>query len=99
MYDLKKVEKKFHEYLRSCLDDKVYRIDEIKITEELLEKQEAFYIPFGHVSYFLVIEGEKPVIYAHASSRMDLDIVALIDENGYEDFDMWNHENPDIDMR
>ena len=55
MHDLKKVEEKFHEYLKTRLNEKTYRIDEIKITEELLEKQEAFYIPFGWISYFLVI--------------------------------------------
>ena len=70
MYDLKKVEEKFHEYLKARLDEKVYRIDEIRITEELLEKEEAFYMPFGWISYFLVIEDEKPVVYANACSRM-----------------------------
>ena len=59
MHDLKKVEEKFHEYLKTRLNEKTYRIDEIKITEELLEKQEAFYIPFGWISYFLVIEDGK----------------------------------------
>lgn len=38
MYYLKKVEEKFHEYLKSRLDEEVYRIDEIKITEDLLEQ-------------------------------------------------------------
>jgi hypothetical protein len=50
MYDLTKVEEKFHEYLKSRLKEEIYSIDEIKITEELLEQQEAFYIPFGWVS-------------------------------------------------
>ena len=96
MYDLKKVEKKFHEYLKARLVGGVYRIDEIKITEGLLEKEEAFYIPFGWISYFLVIEDEKPMVYANACSRMDLDVVAFIDENGYEDYDLWVEDNPDI---
>ncbi|WP_346661750.1 hypothetical protein [uncultured Methanobrevibacter sp.] len=95
-YDLKKVEEKFHEYLKARLKEGIYRIDEIKITEELLEQQEAFYIPFGWISYFLVIEDEKPVVYANACSRMDLDVVAFIDENGYEDYDVWVDDNPDI---
>ena len=95
-YDLKKVEEKFHEYLKDRLNEKIYRIDEIKITEELLEKESAFYIPFGWISYFLVIEDEKPVVYANACSRMDLDVVAFIDENGYEDYDLWVEDNPDI---
>lgn len=96
MHDLKKVEEKFHEYLKARLDENTYHIDEIKITEELLEKEEAFYISFGWISYFLVIEDEKPVVYANACSRMDLDVVAFIDENSYEDYDVWCGENPEI---
>lgn len=99
MYDLKKVEEKFHEYLKARLNEEIYRIEEIKITEELLEKEEAFYIPFGWISYFLVIEDEKPVVYANACSRMDLDTVAFIDENGYEDYDVWCGDNPDAGKR
>ena len=99
MYDLKKVEEKFHEYLKLCLNEEIYRIDEIKITKELLEKEEAFYIPFGWISYFLVIEDEKPVVYANACSRMDLDMIAFIDENGYEDYDIWGGEHHDIFKR
>ena len=96
MYDLKKVEKKFHEYLKSRLNDKTYRIDEIRITEELLKQEKAFYMPFGWISYFLVIEDGKPAVYANACSRMDLDIIAVIDENGYEDYDVWDGDHPDI---
>ena len=99
MYDLKKVEKKFHEYLKSRLYEKMYRIDELRITEELLEKQAAFYMPFGWVSYFLVIEDGKPVVYAHACSRMDVDVIAFIDENGYEDYDVWDGDHPDISKK
>ena len=96
MYDLKKVEDKFHEYLKERLNDETFRVEEIKITEKLLEKEEAFYIPFGWISYFLVIEDEKPVVYANACSRMDLNIVAFIDENGYEDYDIWAGDHPDM---
>lgn len=96
MHDLKNVEEKFHEYLKERLNDKTYRIDEIKITEKLLEKEEAFYIPFGWISYFLVIEDGKQTVYANACSRMDLDIIAIIDENGYEDYDVWAGDHPDI---
>jgi len=95
-YDLNKVEKKFHEYLRTVLDEKEFRINEIKITEDLLYEQSAFYIPFGHVSYFLVIEDEKLVLYANVSSRMDLDLIVIVDENEYEVYDVWepaDHED------
>ncbi len=96
MHDLKKVEEKFHEYLKSRLDDEVYHIDEIKITEDLLKQEKAFYISFGWISYFLVIEDEKPVVYANACSRMDLDVIVFIDENGYEDFDVWEADPPEM---
>lgn len=96
MYDLKKVEKKFHEYLKARLNENIYRIDEVKITEDLLEKEVAFYIPFGWISYFLVIEDEKPVVYANASSRMDLDTIAFIDENGFEDYSRWEDGNDEF---
>ena len=90
MYDLEKLEEKFHEYLKARLNEEIYRIDEIKITEDLFEKEEAFYISFGWVSYFLAIEDGKPIVCANACSRMDLDVVAFIDENGYEDYDVWD---------
>ena len=86
----------FHEYLKVKLNEKTYRIDEIRITEELLEKKAAFYIPFGWISYFLVIEDEKPAVYAKSCLRMDLDIVAFIDEKGYEDYDVWGGNNQDM---
>lgn len=89
MYDLKKVEENFHKYLRTGLDEKEFRINEIKITEELLEQQKAFYIPFGHISYFLVIEDDKPVLYVHVSSRMDLSLIVFVDENGYDVYNVW----------
>ena len=85
MHDFDKVEEKFHEYLKSRLNDEVYRIDEIKITEDLIKQEKAFYISFGWVSYFLVIEDEKPAVYANACSRMDLDNAMKIiwDFTGY----------------
>lgn len=99
MHELKKVEEKFHEYLKARLDEKVFRIDEIRLTEDLLHQQEAFYMPFGWVSYFLVIEDGRPVVYANACSRMDLDVVAFIDEDGYEDYDVWAGDHPEMSKR
>ena len=96
MYDLKKVEEKFHEYLSSRLNSEVYRVGEIRITEDLIKHEKAFYIWFGSLSYFLVIEDERPVVYAHARSRMDLDVIAFIDENGFKDYDVWDGDHPEI---
>ena len=70
MHDLKRLEEKFHEYLRARLDENYFRIDEIKLTEDLFSQQEAFYI----------------------CSRMDLDVVAFIDEDGFEDYDVWDSD-------
>lgn len=99
MYDLKKVEEKFHEYLKTGLDEEKFRIHEIEITEGLLKKQDAFYIPFGFVSYFLVIEDEKPVVYANVSSRMDLNLIVFVDEDGYEEYDVWMGGHKDVTER
>ena len=52
MHDLKKVEEKFHEYLKARLIKGIYRIDEIKLTEDLLEQQEAFTYPLGGFPIF-----------------------------------------------
>lgn len=52
MHDLKKVEERFHEYLKSKLNEEIYHIDEIKITEGLLEQQEEFYIPLDGYPIF-----------------------------------------------
>ena len=92
MHDLKRLEEKFHEYLRARLDENYFRIDEIKLTEDLFGQQEAFYMPFGWISYFLAMEDGRPVVYANACSRMDLDVVAFIDEDGFEDYDVWDSD-------
>lgn len=100
MHDLKKVEEEFHKYLNLRLRREKYDFDKLKITEELLKQQETFYMPFGHISYFLVIEDdEKLVLYVNASSRMDLDLIIFIDENGYKEYDVWMGDNPEISNR
>ena len=68
----------------------------LKKLKGIIEKEEAFYISFGWIYYFLVIEDEKPVLYANACSRMDLDIIAFIDENGSEEYSLWEGKNPEI---
>lgn len=44
------------------------------------------------MSYFLVIEDEKPVIFAHAVSRMDLDSICFIDADGWQCHDIYYPE-------
>ena len=84
-YDLGKLEEKFWQFIKA---DGLYDKNEIRITEELLTHVETIFIPFGHMRYFLVIEDEKPVIYAHVSSRMDMKRVFLIDEDGWKGCDV-----------
>jgi len=96
MYDLKKLEEKFHEFLKEGINEKEFNINGIKITEELLEQRESFLIHFGYISYFLVIEDEKPVVYANVSTRMDTDLICFIDEEGYECYDVFEGDHEDI---
>ena len=95
MQDLKKLEEKFHEFLRSGLNERRYNIDYVKLTEKLFAESEAIYIAFGFLEYFLVIEDEKPVLYVHASTRMGLDMVAFIDEDSIEQYDIFD-DNKDM---
>ena len=96
MYDLEKLEKRFYEFIKI---DKYPDKDEIRITEDLLKRQEALYIPFGEMRYFLVIEDEKPVIYVHGFSRMDLDSICFIDEDGHRCYDVSMGNNREISDR
>ena len=93
MYDLEKLEKKFHEFIRK---DKFYEDEEIRITQDLLKRQEALYVPFGWMVYFLVIEDERPVIYVRVISRMDLDMICFVDEEGYECYDVFMGDHEDM---
>lgn len=85
-YDLTKLEEKFWQFIKG---DEFYDRNEITITEELLRKAETLYIPFGYMDYFMVIEDEKPVIFAHAVSRMDLNSICFIDEDGWQCHDIY----------
>ena len=96
MHDLKKLEKKFHEFLKSGLNEKDYDFDEIEITEKLLDEKKAFYIPFGYLTYFLVIEDGKPVVYVTTATRMDTDTIYFVGEDSYECYDVFLGDNREI---
>ena len=96
MHDLKKLDDKFHEFLKSGLNEKDYDFDEIEITEKLLDEKEAFYIPFGYLTYFLVIEDGKPVVYVNAATRMDTDTICFVDEDSHECYDVFLGNNREI---
>ena len=96
MHDLKKLDEKFHEFLKSGLNEKDYDFDEIEITEKLLDEKKAFYIPFGYLTYFLVIEDGKPVVYVNAATRMDTDTICFVGEDSYECYDVFLGDNREI---
>ena len=93
MHDLTKLEKKFHEFIKK---DEFYKDFEIRITEDLLNQQEALYIPFGWMTYFLVLEDEKPVLYVREISRMDLNTICFVYEDRYERYDISMGSHKDV---
>ena len=95
-YDLKKLEDNLYELLNKLFNQNYYERDEIKVTEELLEQQEALYVPFGFLSYFLVIDDEKPVLYVQVATKMDIDSIGFVDENGDEGYDLTGGGHKDI---
>ena len=93
---LKKIEDNLYELLNKLFHQNYYERDEIKITEKLFKKQEALHVPFGFLSYFLVMEGEKPVLYVRVATRMDIDSIGFVDENGDEGYDVYFGDHRDI---
>lgn len=94
MYDLKKIEKKFHEFLGSDCKG-FYKLEDLKITEDLFDKGETLFVPFGMMSYRLEVENGEAVLRVRLMTRMDTDAVCLI----YEDeirrcdlFDVYGNE-------
>ncbi|MBR4447200.1 hypothetical protein [Methanobrevibacter sp.] len=87
--DLKKIEENFHILIndfylsQDCIGDYDYRFP--KITEDLFVREDFNRVPgmYGGFFYFLNLESGKPILYANASSRMDLDELIIIDEICY----------------
>ena len=99
MTDLGKLEEKFHEFLKTGLNDKAYNVDLVKVTEDLFKQMKAFYIAFGFISYFLVNENENPVLYVNIATRMDTDLIVFIDEESYDVYDVFMGENEEISKK
>ena len=99
MTDLGKLEEKFHEFLKTGLNDKVYNVDLVKVTEDLFGQMKAFYIAFGFISYFLVNKNENPVLYVNIATRMDTDLILFIDEESYDVYDVFMGENEEISKK
>ena len=95
-YDFKKLEDNLYELLNKLFHQNYYERDEIIITEELLKQQEALHMPFGFLSYFMVIEDEKPVLYVNVATRIDVNSIGFVDENGDEGYDVYFGDYPEI---
>ena len=104
MHDLTKIRKSFDELVLSRLSAEVLKrncIDENEelITEELLNRREIIEVPFGAIIYFLVLEDENPVLYLEKASRMGSDDLYIIDNKGYEYYDIYDGYPPEIKER
>ena len=104
MHDLTNIRKSFDELVLSRLSDEVLKrncIDENEelITEELLNKREIIEVPFGSIIYFLVLEDENPVLYLEKASRMGSHDLYIIDDEGYEYYDIYDGYPPLIKER
>ena len=53
-------------------------------------------MPFGFLSYFLVMDDDKPVLYVRVATRMDIDSIGFVDENGDEGYDVYFGDHRDI---
>lgn len=92
MSDLKKVERNFHILIKDlflnekCIGDYDYRLPEL--SEDSFGREEFHRVPgmYGGFFYSLKLEDGKPILYANASSRMDLDELYIVDDVCYR----WN---------
>ena len=96
MYDLRGIEKKFHEFLKVGLNEETFDFDQIKIDEESLKQVERFIVPFGFAEYFLVIEDEKPIVYFNIATRMDTDTICFVGEDSYDCYDVFMGDHDEI---
>ena len=104
MHDLTKIRKSFDELVLSRLSAEVLKRNCINeneelITEELLNRREIIEVPFGAIIYFLVLEDENPVLYLEKASRMGSDDLYIIDNKGYEYYDIYDGYPPEIKER
>jgi hypothetical protein len=89
MYDLKKIEEKFHELLGSDCEG-FYRLEDLRVTEDLFERGKSVHIPFGFMKYRLKVENGEAVLEVRAVSRMDVDEICLIYEDEIRRCDLFD---------
>lgn len=89
MYDLKKIEEKFHEFLGSDCEG-FYKLEDLKITENLFSKGETIFVPFGIMRYRLKVENGEAVLQVRVMTRMDVDEVCFIYEDEIRHCDLFD---------
>lgn len=89
MYDLKRIEEKFHEFLGSDCEG-FYRLEDLRITEELFKRGESVLIPFGFMKYSLKVENGEAVLRVRLVSRMDVDEICFIYEDEIRRCDLFD---------
>ena len=83
MDDLKRIEKRFHEFLGPRLE----YLDNRELTGDLFERAETVRVPFGFLKYSLIIRDKRPVLKVHILSRMDTNMMYYISEDSIESRD------------
>ena len=94
-YNLSKIEERFREKFASpiCeLNDE----SELEITEKLFFKPKHLHVPFGFIRYQLILLDERPVLHVRLKTRMDMDGVYLIADEGIRSYDMHSAKNKEI---
>lgn len=93
MYDLKKIDERFHEFFGPRMEK---YLGDIEITGELFERAEMTYIPFGHMRYGLIIEDERPVLKVRMISRMDTNTLYFISEDDVEAYNLFDKSREEV---
>ena len=88
-YDLKRIEENFHKLLKSDCEG-FYRLEDLRVTEELFKKGELVHVPFGFMKYRLITENGEAVLEVRTVSRMDVDEICFIYEDEIRRCDLFD---------
>lgn len=94
-YDLSKIEERFREKFASPICE-LNSESELEITEKLFFKPKHLHVPFGFIRYNLILLDERPVLHVRLRTRMDMDGVYLIADEGIRSYDMHSEKNRQI---
>ena len=94
-YDLSKIEERFREKFASAICE-LNDESELEITEKLFFEPKRLHVPFGSIRYQLILLDEMPVLHVHLRTRMDMDGVYLISDDGIRLYDLHDKKNREI---